>query len=181
MPAWVLKSGFHKRGLANGVSPLSSEMKRKKGRKQKNGKNGKNRKNGREGKKTRDKKDKREENGKHRKKIGSDTVPEPVTPCEIPIKCRLCPLKRRFEGLERGRSYRVVFHNACALTCRFLCLSPPHLPASPPPWGRTTTRLTRVPRKGPFRTKNSTESKFTSARTKRYGNSKALRRVLRSA
>ena len=35
--------------------------------------------------------------------------------------------------------------------------------------------------KGPFRTKNSTESKFTTAREKRYGNSKTLRRVLRSA
>ena len=38
----------------------------------------------------------------------------------------------------------------------------------------------RVP-KGPFRTKNSTESKFTTARKKRYGNSKTLRIVLRSA
>ena len=35
--------------------------------------------------------------------------------------------------------------------------------------------------KGPFRTKNGTESKFTTAREKRYGNSKTLRRVLRSA
>ena len=35
--------------------------------------------------------------------------------------------------------------------------------------------------KGPFRTKNSTESKFTTARKIRYGSSKTLRRVLRSA
>ena len=35
--------------------------------------------------------------------------------------------------------------------------------------------------KGPFRTKNSTESKFAMARKKRYGNSKTLRIVLRSA
>ena len=35
--------------------------------------------------------------------------------------------------------------------------------------------------KGPFRTKNSTESKFATARKKRYGNSKTLRRLLRSA
>ena len=35
--------------------------------------------------------------------------------------------------------------------------------------------------KGPFRTKNSTESKFTTAREERYGNSKTLRIVLRSA
>ena len=35
--------------------------------------------------------------------------------------------------------------------------------------------------KGPVRTKNSTESKFTTAREKRYGNSKTLRIVLRSA
>ena len=35
--------------------------------------------------------------------------------------------------------------------------------------------------KGPFRTKNSTESKFTTASKKRYGNSKTLQRVLRSA
>ena len=33
--------------------------------------------------------------------------------------------------------------------------------------------------KGPFRTKNSTESKFTTARKKRYGNSKTLRIVPR--
>ena len=35
--------------------------------------------------------------------------------------------------------------------------------------------------KGPFRTKNSTESKFTTAREKRSGKSKTLRIVLRSA
>ena len=35
--------------------------------------------------------------------------------------------------------------------------------------------------KGPSRTKNSTESKFATARQIRYGNSKTLRRVLRSA
>ena len=33
--------------------------------------------------------------------------------------------------------------------------------------------------KGPFRTKNSTESKFTTARKIRYGSSKTLRRVLK--
>ena len=35
--------------------------------------------------------------------------------------------------------------------------------------------------KRPFRTKNRTESKFTTARQKRCGKSKTLRRVLRSA
>ena len=35
--------------------------------------------------------------------------------------------------------------------------------------------------KGPSRTKNSTESKFATARKKSYGDSKTLRRVLRSA
>ena len=35
--------------------------------------------------------------------------------------------------------------------------------------------------KGPFRAKNSTESKFTTARKIRYGSSKTIRRVLRSA
>ena len=35
--------------------------------------------------------------------------------------------------------------------------------------------------KRPFRTKKSTESKFTTARKKRYGNNKTLQRVLRSA
>ena len=35
--------------------------------------------------------------------------------------------------------------------------------------------------KGPNRTKNSTESKFTTAKEKRYGNSKTIRIVLRGA
>ena len=43
-----------------------------------------------------------------------------------------------------------------------------------------SSRRVGVP-KGPFRTKNSTESKFTTAKKERYGNSKTLRRVLRSA
>ena len=33
-----------------------------------------------------------------------------------------------------GRNWRVVLTNACALTCRLLCLSPPHTPLSPPPF-----------------------------------------------
>ena len=46
--------------------------------------------------------------------------------------------------------------------------------------GRGSFHNTRLP-KGPVRTKNSTESKFTTAREKRYGNSETLRIVLRSA
>ena len=42
------------------------------------------------------------------------------------------------------------------------------------------SRSSGIP-KGPFRTKNSTASKFTAAREKCYGKSKTLRRVLRSA
>ena len=70
-----IRSGFRKRGLANGVSPFFLKMKRKKGKKTK-----KKEENGKEGRKRKENKEKTEKNGKYRKRHRSG---DPF--CETPI------------------------------------------------------------------------------------------------